>query len=210
MIDIHTHILPGVDDGAKSREESIATLDAYQAAGFTHIVCTPHLNDPYVKTKVLNIRDAFVWLQGEAEQRDIKLMLGSELYMGANPGKYIPFLGSYLLVETDVASEPLFLLDRIFDYQVKGLKVIFAHVERYEWFSMSSKTVNRMKEMGVYFQVNAGSLKNKFVLNLIQKGWVDFIASDNHGVRRGPIDFETWKHFTDVNRRALEILDLTG
>ncbi|MDA3832308.1 MAG: hypothetical protein PF495_02830, partial [Spirochaetales bacterium] len=177
-------------------------------AGFTDIVCTPHLHDPFVETKTLNIRDSFFRLNSESKKYGITLHLGSELYLGTVPGKYIPFLHKFQIVEADIKTEPLYLLDRIFDLQMSGLCVILAHVERYAWFSMGSKSVNRMREMGVLFQVNAGSLHNKFVLQLIKEGWVDFIASDNHGFDRGPIDFKSWKSHSEINERSKVLLGI--
>ncbi|MGM0431525.1 MAG: CpsB/CapC family capsule biosynthesis tyrosine phosphatase [Spirochaetota bacterium] len=208
MIDIHTHILPDVDDGALSKQESTAALKEYVQAGFTSLVCTPHLHDPYVKTKILNIREAYRWLEEEASFYGIQVFLGSELYLGAEIGKYIPFLEKFQLVETNPTTEPLYLLDRVFDLQLSGLSVILAHVERYNWFSLTSDTAQRMREMGVLFQVNANSLHTKLAQSLIREGWVDFIASDNHVSSRKPIDFNSWLRHTEINKRSLKLLNL--
>jgi protein-tyrosine phosphatase len=197
-----------VDDGVSSRQEAVDLLKEYQDHGFSHIVCTPHFNDPYVRTRVLRIREEYTWLEQTAAEYGITIHLGSEHYIGPNEGKFIPFLGKFLLVETDTDHEPLFLLDRIFSYRIQGYTVIFAHVERYSWFSLSSATAVRLREMGVLYQVNANSLKSKGVQKLLEEGWVDFIASDNHGRGREKIDFHRWKQYPDMNQRALGLLGL--
>ncbi len=210
MIDIHTHLLPDVDDGVKTKEESIALLKEYKKAGFTAIVCTPHLHDPFVETKIFNIRDAFAWFEQEAASFGITAYLGSELYIRTIPGKYIPFLGRFQLIETNVDVEPLFLLDRIFDLQMDGLTVILAHIERYSWFSPDSNIANRMREMGVLFQVNVEMLNDRSVQSYLDKDWVDFIASDHHGSRRGAVDFKLWKKYGHIMERSREILGLSA
>lgn len=208
LVDIHSHLLPGVDDGVATKEESLEQLHHYAEAGFTHIVCTPHLHDPYVTTNVHAIRSAYEWISEAGAELGLKMYLGSELYITAEGGKSIPFLDSFQLIETDTQVEPLFLLDRIFSLQLQGLRVIFAHVERYAWFDPDSDTVRRMREMGVYFQVNASTLESKKVKNYLDQGIIDFIASDNHGLRRGLPPFELWKKYSEINQGSLSILGL--
>ena len=68
MIDIHTHLLPGVDDGVQSREEAEEMLAAYHRAGISAVVCTPHLSNPYVRTRIMEIRESYVWFCKTASQ----------------------------------------------------------------------------------------------------------------------------------------------
>jgi protein-tyrosine phosphatase len=208
LIDIHSHLLAGVDDGVKTREEASALLDQYHKHGFTHIVCTPHFNDPHVNTDILRIRGEFEWLSFAGKELGITILLGSENYIGSDEGKFIPFLSKFMLVETDPDFEPLFLLDRIFAYQLRGFTIILAHVERFAWFSIESKSAVRMREMGVLFQVNANSLKSRKVQHYVEADWVDFIASDNHGTSRTDIDFQRWLQYDSINTRSMRILGL--
>jgi protein-tyrosine phosphatase len=73
LIDIHSHLLAGVDDGVKTREEASALLDQYHKHGFTHIVCTPHFNDPHVNTDILRIRGEFEWLSFAGKELGITI-----------------------------------------------------------------------------------------------------------------------------------------
>ncbi len=208
MIDIHTHLLPHVDDGVQSREEVVLLLKEYKEAGFSHIVCTPHLNDPFVKTQIENIRGSFSWFKQEAGSYGIRAHLGSELYLQTTAGKYIPFLDKFQLIETDTMVEPMYLLDKIFKLQMEGMTVILAHIERYSWFSLESSVAKRMREMGVLFQVNVRMLKEKRVQRYISNSWVDFIASDSHGNRRGTTDFTLWNTYHDIQERSMTLLGL--
>ncbi len=208
MVDIHSHLLPGVDDGVQTEEESLLLLQEYADAGFSHIICTPHLHDPYVETKIHKIRSSFDWFKAEAGKFGIKTFLGSELYMSASPGKYIPFLDHFQLIETNPQTEPLYLLDEVFKLQMSGLTIILAHVERYDWFTPDAYISNRLREMGVLFQVNVQMIKSPKVKKYLEKDWVDFIASDNHGKRRGAVDFALWNRYGDIQRRSMKLLGL--
>lgn len=209
MIDIHTHLLPGVDDGVTSKEEALTLLEGYRSAGFTHIVCTPHIANPFVRTDVHAIRESYIWFEQQARDFGIEAILGSELYIGSRESRYIPFLDHFLLVETSTQVEPLFLLDRIFGFQLEGFTVILAHVERYSWFSLESKTAKRLREMGVLFQVNVQGVSNHTALPYIEKDWVDFIATDNHGPsKRAPIDPGLCNLYPEIMERSMRILEL--
>lgn len=210
LVDIHSHLLPGVDDGVQSQEEALEILQQYSENGVDTIIVTPHLHDPYVTTNVSAIRGSYQWLKERGRELGIDIYLGSELYMGASGGKYIPFFDSFQLIETDTSVEPLFLLDRVFELQMSGLSIILAHIERYQWFSLESVIAKRLREMGVYFQVNVSSLDSKQAQQYIEAGWVDFIASDNHGKRRGAVDFEAWKSHETILQRSVEILTGRG
>lgn len=209
MIDIHSHLLPGVDDGVQTEEESKKILSLYKSAGITHIVCTPHLGNPFVKTHILKIRDSYTWFKTVAESYGIRVILGSELYIGPDKAKFIPFLNKFLLVESSMHVEPLFLLDRIFELQLKGFVIIFAHVERFSWLSVSSPIALRLREMGVYFQVNIQGVENGGAAQYLKEDWVDFIATDNHGTsRRAPVNLEVFHEYPEIMTRSKRILDL--
>ncbi len=209
ITDIHSHLLPGVDDGVSSRDESEALLVQYHAAGITRIICTPHLNNPYVRTRILAIRDAYLWFSETALKYGIQAELGSELYITPQKYKFIPFLDRFLLVETPLRVEPLFLLDRIFEFQLQGFTVIMAHVERFSWMTPESPAAVRMREMGVLFQVNIQGVEDGSALPYMDADMVDFIASDNHGAaRRNPVHLGIFARFPDIVARSEELLEL--
>ena len=182
FIECHSHLLPFVDDGVRSKEDTQRMLDAYASADFDRIVVTPHLYNPSVSTRTQNIRTMFIWAYEEARQRNIELILGSETYIGgiANP-QVLPFLNYFVLVEVDTIIEPLFLLNHAYTLRKRGLSVILAHIERYRWFTAESVVATKLREIGVYFQCNVEGIEQGHADKFLAKGLVDIIAGDNHG-----------------------------
>ena len=111
MTDIHCHLLPGVDDGVVDKDEFSHVLQKYIEAGFTRIVCTPHLFNPHVETSVESIKPSFLWAKETAAAAGIELDLGAELYLGPEENVCIAFFGKFVLIECNTQVEPLYLLD---------------------------------------------------------------------------------------------------
>jgi len=182
FIEIHSHILPFVDDGVGSKDDCVRMLDAYADAGFDRVVTTVHLYNPQVATRIQNIRPMYAWAAEEARSRNIQLLLGSETYVGGTgTPRVLPFLNRFVLLEVDVVSEPLFLLNHAFALLKRGYSVILAHIERYRWFDEQSSVAKKLREMGVYFQCNADGLESGNANTWLDAGMVDVIAGDNHG-----------------------------
>ncbi|MHC1693537.1 MAG: CpsB/CapC family capsule biosynthesis tyrosine phosphatase [Sphaerochaetaceae bacterium] len=181
-IEIHSHLLPFVDDGVGSKEQCSKVLAAYQAAGFDRIVFTPHLYNPYVTTRVQNIRPMFMWASEEAAKYGLAAYLGGETYVGSSDNlNALPFLGQYVLLEVNYIVEPLFLLNQAYTLLKRGFEVILAHVERYQWFKDDSLVAQKLLEMGVHFQCNVDGVESGLATRWIEKGLIDVIAGDNHG-----------------------------
>ncbi len=209
MVDIHTHLLPQVDDGSASRNESDSFLDAYADAGFTHIVCTPHLHHPAIPTRIDRIREEYLRLKESGAKRSLTLVLGSELYVsGPDVQKAVPFFKRFQLVEFHAQIMPLFIMDACFSLQVQGFTVVIAHVDRYRWFSVRTPEVKRLKEMGVLFQVNLNALSTPLAKDLLELGWIDFIATDHHGTARAVPDLSLFSSYREIMDRGKAILGL--
>ncbi len=181
-LECHCHLLPFVDDGVKTKDQALSVIAAYKEAGFDTIVTTPHLYNPLVTTKINHIRSMHTWLKNECDKIGIDFILGSETYVGSSfSPKNIPFLGSFVLVEVDPSIEPLYLLNYAHSLIKNGNYVILAHVERYSWFSLESVVMNKLRDMGVFFQSNSDAVLNGKVDSYIEKNLIDIIAGDNHG-----------------------------
>ena len=181
-LECHCHLLPFVDDGVKTKDQTLSVLSSYKDAGFDTIVTTPHLYNPQVNTQVKHIRPMYEWVKKEAQRMGINFILGSETYVGsASFPKNIPFLGSFVLVEVDPHVEPLYLLNYAYTLIKDGNFVILAHIERYNWFSENSIVMNKLRDMGVFFQSNSEAVLSGKVDSYIEKNLVDIIAGDNHG-----------------------------
>ena len=181
-VECHCHLLPFVDDGVKTKDQALSVVASYKEAGFDTIVTTPHLYNPQVATQVNHIRPMYSWLQKECENIGIELLLGSETYVGsAFSPKNIPFLNSFVLVEVDPSVEPLFLLNYAYSLIKDNHYVILAHIERYNWFSEESVVMNKLRDMGVFFQSNSDAVLSGKMDHYLEKNLIDIIAGDNHG-----------------------------
>mgnify|MGYP001034628416 CR=1 FL=1 len=211
MIDIHTHLLPGIDDGVATLDEARSVLDQYQEAGFTHLVCTPHIDHPAVDTRVDRIRTRYQEVKQEAARRGMTLMLGSEVYVTSNrPSAGIPIAKRFQLIEFNTQIKPLFLTEVMFHFSLLGFDVIIAHVDRYSWFDTQDPLIKRVKEMGASFQLNIDALETSRGRDLAASGMIDFLATDHHGLRRGRVHLERFAEYPEITARGMKLLGLSS
>ncbi len=194
-IDMHSHLIPGVDDGAKDIEDSLNLITGLKELGFAQLYTTPHtLQDIHPNTNI-TLQKGFSLLNGKLP-KGIQLNLSSEYYLDeqffeqVNTGAVLPLPGNRLLIEFSQIARPHDLEERIFDLGIKGYQIILAHPERYLFFHKQFNYYTRLKEMGVELQVNALSLTEHYGKNikqiaekLIEKDMIDFIGTDIHHVK---------------------------
>lgn len=192
--DIHSHLLPGLDDGVQSWEESLDVISSLASLGYTKVITTPHImtdfyrNEPegiLGKTKEINELLAEhaipVQLQSAAEYYlDEYLLQKVEQNIAL-----LTFGQRYLLFETNFINEPFQLKDFIFKIATQGYKPVLAHPERYQYMTMQK--AEDLKDRGVLFQINIPSILGFYsrsiqvmAQKLIDRGWVDFLGSDCH------------------------------
>ena len=191
-LDMHSHLIPGVDDGAKDVADSIALIDGLRNLGFEHLVTTPHtLQDIHPNSKE-SLSKGHLFLDGKIPE-GLTLRLSSEYYLDEQfqdqleEGTVMPLPGNRLLVEFSQLAKPFDLEERFFDLNVRGYQPILAHPERYLFFHKKFEYYKRIKDMGVELQVNALSLTDhygksirKIAEKLIEKDLIDFIGTDTH------------------------------
>lgn len=200
MIDIHSHILPGIDDGAETIVDSVDLAKELLAQGVTDIIATPHYVDGsvYESPKEKN-EELLKELKQVLTERNIEvnLYLGNEIYINnkidelVKSGTISPLAGSeYLLVELPLNGEFPNYEDILESLDYFGYKVILAHPERYGIFQEEYERVERLHEMGVLFQCNIGSMVGKYgrdvkkqVKRIIKDGFVFCFGSDIHHAR---------------------------
>lgn len=182
LIDMHLHLLPGIDDSHLKTDEMDAMFSAYSLLGFKYIFFTPHLYNPYVITDIKGIGPMFEKAGRIAEKYGIITSLASEVYIREyDEYRILPLSGRYVLCEFSTTMPPLNLfekLDRLID---RGFRIIFAHIERYNWFAPDNEYFKMAKKRDILFQVNATEPLCKKSIEYLDSGIVDFIASDNHG-----------------------------
>lgn len=197
MIDVHTHILPFIDDGAETIEQSYIMIEEAIANGITHIILTPHVFRPEFNSYDLEYLEShFNNFKKEIESKyNIKLFLGQEVTYNSNlisilKNKSIKTLNNtnYLLLELPYEEYPEGLDELLYSCNVLKYNVIFAHAERYKYFSVNDLLYFNSK--GILLQVNSSSINSsdknirKKVFKLFNKNAIAFVSSDIHSFRK--------------------------
>jgi protein-tyrosine phosphatase len=202
MIDLHCHILPGIDDGPKELDESLAMAGIAVADGITDVVATPHtLNGVFLNLKN-DIIDKVRLFKSALNDHDIPLRVypGSDIHFdatliaGLEKGEVSPVNGrKYFLLELENDSLPLSALEFFFQLRIKGYFPIITHPERNSIIQEKLELVDEWVHHGVVIQITAGSLTGHFgakardcAFQLLEMGLVHIIASDAHSKDRRP------------------------
>jgi tyrosine-protein phosphatase YwqE len=198
FIDIHNHILPGIDDGAKNVEESIELIKGFGEFGVTDFICTPHIMENYYPNNPVSITASLSLLQNDLKMRGMdhinisaaaEHMIDSGFEKLVNENKIMPLAKSYLLIEMSYLQASLNFGQAINKIIEVGLFPILAHPERYVYMHNTKSKYKNIKKEGVLFQLNLLSLSNyygaevhKTALYLLKEGMIDFVASDIHNL----------------------------
>ena len=197
IVDVHSHLVPGVDDGVKSVEEAVEIIQFLSQRGIRRIITTPHIYpDVYPNTENQLIK-AFEQVRSRIDSLglDVEIELAAEYFMHAELLKKLennrPLLGfgkdRNILLETAFQDQPRIWEHVIFELIVKGYKPVIAHPERYNYVAENPEVVRGWREQGIKTQINIPSILGAYgskvratAQMLIKKGWVDMIGSDIH------------------------------
>lgn len=201
MIDFHAHILPNIDDGSASMEESINLIKEAEQAGFTGIISTSHYLQNYYECDEKERRRILAELANQVKVADAeaempKLYLGSEIYISTDivellkEGKASTINETnYVLFELPMNSKPLFAKEVVYKLIENGYNPIIAHPERYSYVKEDIEFVRELKSMGALFQSNYGSVigmygssAKKTLKKLLKEDLITFLGSDVHAV----------------------------
>ena len=198
--DFHSHLVPGVDDGAPDLAASMEMIDALVSLGYQGAVTTPHvMADMYPNTPETLLPPFELLKQAVAKRHPhFSLALGAEYFLDASlldtvqrDGTLLT-PGGRLLFELAFSAPPDagLLQGFIFEAQVKGLQPVLAHIERYPYWHQELHRFEALHEQGVWLQVNAASLAGAYGPEIqsaaetcIEKGWVQLLGTDAHGMR---------------------------
>lgn len=197
-VDMHNHILPGIDDGCKNTDESLILLRGLEKIGFEKFICTPHIMEGIYPNNRNTIYAARDLLNDHLQQSQFLLSVGAsaeymidEGFMEIlNQGQICVMPGGYVLVEMSYLSESNELFQIIFDIQKRGYKPILAHPERYSFYHGRKEIFKRIKDAGCMLQLNLLSVSSYYgkdvksaARQLMKEGMYDFVGTDMHHLK---------------------------
>ena len=191
--DIHSHFIPGIDDGSPDMQTTINLIQEMKKLGFTKVITSPHVMSDFYKNSSEVILKGLADVRAElkAQKINIKIDVAAEYYIDYDFEKkigkeqFLTFGTNYLLVELSFVEAPKNFFEIIFKLQLEGYKVVLAHPERYHYFYM--KDYEDLVSRGVFLQINwlsligyySSPIKNK-TEDLIARDMVSFVGTDCH------------------------------
>jgi protein-tyrosine phosphatase len=200
-IDIHCHLLPGVDDGVKTWEESLECLRLAVREKVSRVLVTPHIWPGQYDNPPAELEEKFEEWRRKASLLGLDLHLGSEVYYlpdlveAHRAGRFVTMAGKgrHLLVELPLALFPPGVSRTLFELRLAGLEPILAHPERYPYAAKDPFRLEELGKAGVPFQITThsvvglfGAAIQKTAFSLLEKGWVYLMASDAHSAKGRP------------------------
>lgn len=232
VTDMHCHLLPMVDDGSKSLEESLDVMEAMKAVGFKQIRLTPHFCYPRFPNKEDDILERYKYFMDEVETngkgRDLPRIVSctgeyqvDDGFQGhVDDGKMLTYhfadakMGAekgLLLIEFSLRHKRMGMDETIFARMMEGYDIILAHPERYPYYDSHSSFLSQLKEQGVYMQVNILSLDGfygpeaqKKAFDYIENGWVEFLGTDMHN-----LGYAMALRHASTNKKIIKLMETT-
>jgi len=191
FVDIHSHILPGIDDGAKNIEESIKLIDKMEEMGFAKIIGTPHIYPGLYDNTNESIKKSFNKIQNKKSTIDYasEYMIDLSLIKSAEKKSLLTLNENYVLIESSLIYPSKHIYEIIFQLRINGYIPILAHPERYTYYTNDFNEFYKLKRAGCLFQINLlsttgyyGSPTTKLAKKLLKKKLIDFAGTDIHNI----------------------------
>src|SRR5690606_16712554 len=199
VTDMHSHLIPGIDDGSKSIEESITLIKRLEGYGLKKLIITPHVMTEFYKNTPEIILSGLESLKSAMKLEGVNIALGAaaEYYLDeiflekiSSEQKLLTFGNNHVLVETSFMSKPAMLLESFFQLEMAGYQPILAHPERYLYLHQDPELLEAMIDRNISFQLNLLSITGyyskpvkKFAERLIDEGLVKLVGTDCHNER---------------------------
>jgi len=197
-VDIHSHLLPGIDDGSADLAQSIELIKIFEKMGYQKLITTPHVMGDFYRNTPSIIREKLALLKTALQENNIKVEIeaAAEYYFDEwfihkirKGEELLTFGQKYILFETGFMDIPRQLFEIIFEMQAQGFQPVFAHPERYSYLQSDFGLLTKIYEKGVKLQLNLNSFNGyygkvaKDLANKIaDKGWVSFVGTDCHKI----------------------------
>ena len=197
-VDIHSHLLPGIDDGSVSMEVTEKLIIGLNEIGFNKFITTPHIMSDVWKNTSVEINEKLSSTVNELKIPNInnhlkaaaEYMIDAEFRELFKKEKLLTLKEDFVLVEISYLNPPIQLYDILYELQNAGYQPILAHPERYSFYHNSMEEYKKLKKIGCLFQLNMlsatgyyGSQVAKISNSLLKEGLIDFIGSDIHHTR---------------------------
>lgn len=194
-VDVHSHFIPGIDDGAQTMEDSIELIKSMMSFGYKKVITTPHIMSDYYRNTPEIILGGLEKVRAELKNQNIDFTIdaAAEYNMDADfekliiGGELLTFGDNHVLFELPFLQEPPMVKDLIWKMQTGGYKPIIAHVERYGFWHSDWSKYEDLKTRGVLLQLNIGSLTGNYgpdvkeiAERLVDEDMVDLVGSDCH------------------------------
>ena len=200
VADMHSHLLPGIDDGSPDTETSLQLINGLQELGYRKFITTPHILWDMYKNDATTIDAAYQELQQAAQQQNnaaVPIKAAAEYFLDEHFDelleKNVPLLTlhkNWVLVEFSFVTTPLNFKDKLFNMQMRGYQPVLAHPERYLYFMSDRKWYDELKDAGCFFQLNILSLTGYYgkaslqlAQYLIGKRYINLLGTDCHHFR---------------------------
>ncbi|WP_234736935.1 tyrosine-protein phosphatase [Tellurirhabdus bombi] len=213
-VDMHSHLIPGIDDGVPDMETALEALTQLQNLGYRKVVTTPHvIQDMYPNTSAV-IRQGVAEVQAAAKEHGLTIEIEAaaeylldEYFMALlHKGDLLTFGSNYLLFELSFAVPPLNLEDLVFQMMTRGYRPILAHPERYSYLKDHPERIKNLRDQGCLLQLNILSLYGQYgsraqqqARYFLEHGMIDFLGTDMHRVR----DAEKMKQLISAKESAI-------
>ena len=193
--DLHSHLIPGIDDGSKDMEDTINMLKEFIGLGFKKVITTPHVMSDFYKNTPEIILGGLKDVRDEIKKQglEIEIEAAAEYYLDYHLEELIKakniltFGENHVLFELSFSNEPQRIKEIIFEFQTNGYRPIMAHFERYPYYFNQWQTIEDYRNRGCLIQLNINSLSGqygpgvkKMAEEMINRGYVDVIGSDCH------------------------------
>lgn len=196
FVDIHSHLLPNLDDGSKSLEQTVTLLKRMQGFGIHNFIFTPHVMEgvwenstAIITAKLQHLKKHLksIGMEGVNLRAAAEYMLDNTFSKKVKTEKLLTLKENKILVEMSYMNAPVNLYETLFSIQIAGYQPILAHPERYFFYHRNFNEYYKLKEAGCLFQLNLLSLSNyygkdaqKIAVKLLKNNMIDFVGTDTH------------------------------
>lgn len=198
QVDMHSHLLPGIDDGVQSLAESLQLVQQMRTHGYRKAITTPHIMGDFYRNTPEGILGKLSELRAYLDEHQVEFSIeaAAEYYLDEwfmekfHQGRLLTFGPRMVLVETSYINRPPNMQDVLFELKTSGYQPVLAHPERYTYLHGRMEEVGAWREAGILMQLNLASLSGYYGPQvkeaadfLVQRRWVDLVGTDVHGQR---------------------------